>query len=98
MNKIDMASIPFSSFQFVFSFSFDFTFSFKVQVCNYSCLQFSECGQVTGYRLKEWDFVCRMVLVGGSIQNKLSISEKIRSSPMVSALGLRGFFATSLGG
>ena len=55
MNKLDMTSIPFSSFQFVFSFSFNFSFSFKVQMCSDSCLQFSEGGQVTGYRLKEWD-------------------------------------------
>ena len=43
-------------------------------------------------------FVCRMVSVGGSIQNRLRISEKIGSSPMDLALGLWGFFATSLGG
>ena len=55
MNKIDMASIPFTSFQCVFSFSFNFSFGFEVQVCSYSCLQFSEGGQVTGDMLKEWD-------------------------------------------
>ena len=98
MDKLDMASIPFNSFQFVFSFGFDFSFGVKVQMCNYSCLQFSKCGQVTGYRLKEWDFGCRMVSIGGSIQNKLRILEKIGSNPMVLALGLRGFFATSLRG
>ena len=55
MNKLDMVIVPFSSFQFVFNFSFNFSFSFKVQMCSYSCLQFSECGQVTSYRLKERD-------------------------------------------
>ena len=87
-----MASIPFSSFQFIFSFSFDFSFSFKVQVCSYSCLQFSGYGQVTGDKLQveRVGFICRMVSVDGSVQNRQRISEKFGSHPMDSAPRLRG--------
>ena len=97
MNKLNMASISFNNFQFVFSFSFNFSFSFKVQMCSDSCLQFSEGGQVTGDRLKEWDLFAEWFQL--MVQFRTGrIPEKFGSHRMGLALGLRGFFATSLGG
>ena len=72
MNKLDMASISISSFQFSFSFKCNSVIGSGLQ------LQLVFRLQRRGDKLQvdRVGFVCKMVSVDGSIQNRLRILEK----------------------